>query len=129
MQGVRELIKKVGPNDCPVLILGEGGTGKELVARAIHLAGPRRDKPFIAVDCSALVPTLIESELFGHLKGAFTGTTANKQGLLPAANGGTLFLHQIDERSPECQANVMRAIQEKGIKPVGSNQGLSIDAA
>ena len=128
MQGVRELIKKVGPNDCPVLILGESGTGKELVARAIHLAGPRRDKPFIAVDCSALVPTLIESELFSHLKGAFTGTTANKQGLLPAANGGTLFLDEIAELSPECQAKVLRAIQEKGIKPVGSNQWFSIDA-
>ena len=128
MQGVRELIKKVGPNDCPVLILGESGTGKELVARAIHLAGPRRNKPFIAVDCSALVPTLIESELFGHLKGAFTGATANKQGLLPAANGGTLFLDEIAELPPECQAKVLRAIQEKEIKPVGSNQWFSIDA-
>jgi len=92
MQRVYQLIEKVAVHTCPVLILGESGTGKELVARSVHFASPRRERPFVPVDCSALVPTLIESELFGYVKGAFTGATQSRRGLLEGAAGGTLFL-------------------------------------
>jgi transcriptional regulator with PAS, ATPase and Fis domain len=121
MERIYKLIEKSAQRDHPVLILGESGTGKELVARSIHYSGPRRDKPFVPVECSGLVPTLIESELFGHTRGAFTGALQSKQGLMESANGGTLFLDEIGEMSLEMQAKLLRALQQKEIKPVGSN--------
>jgi len=122
MERVYRLIEKVSLRDHPVLILGESGTGKELVARSIHYLGPRKDKPFVPVECSALVSTLIESELFGYTRGAFTGALQAKQGLMEAANGGTLFLDEIGEMSLEMQAKLLRALQEGEIKPVGSTE-------
>ncbi len=127
MERVYKMIEKVSVRDHPVLILGESGTGKELVARSIHFSGPRKDRPFAPVDCSALVPTLIESELFGYTKGAFTGAMQSKQGLMEAANGGTLFLDEIGEMPLEMQAKLLRALQQKEIKPVGSTERRPID--
>jgi len=126
MQRVYKLIEKVSQHNYPVLILGESGTGKELVARSIHFLGPRREKRFVPVDCSALVPTLIESELFGYVKGAFTGATQSKHGLFEAAHEGTLFLDEISNLPPDLQAKLLRALQEKEIKPVGSTERVSI---
>jgi len=122
MDRVYKMIEKVSQRDHPVLVLGESGTGKELVARSIHYQGPRKDKPFVPVECSALVPTLVESELFGYTKGAFTGAMQAKQGLMESANGGTLFLDEIGEMSLEMQAKLLRALQQKEIKPVGSTE-------
>jgi DNA-binding NtrC family response regulator len=126
MQRVYRLIEKVSQHTYPVLILGESGTGKELVARSIHFSGPRRNKPFAPVDCSALVPTLIESELFGYVKGAFTGAVHSKPGLMESADGGTLFLDEIGDLPVDLQAKLLRALQEKEIRPVGSTERVSI---
>jgi DNA-binding NtrC family response regulator len=128
MQRVYRLIQKVAQHNYPVLILGESGTGKELVARSIHFTGPRKNKPFAPVDCSSLVPTLIESELFGYVKGAFTGAQHSKQGLFEAAGDGTLFLDEIGELPIDLQAKLLRALQEHEIKPVGSNERVGIRA-
>ena len=127
MQRVYKLIEKVRQHDYPVLILGESGTGKELVARSIHFSGLRRNRPFVPVDCSALAPTLIESELFGHVKGAFTGAMHSKQGLIESANGGTLFLDEIGNLPLEMQVKLLRVLQEKEIRPVGTVERVPID--
>jgi two-component system response regulator HydG len=128
MQRVYKLIQKVAQHNYPVLILGESGTGKELVARSIHFSGPRKNRPFAPVDCSSLVPTLIESELFGYVKGAFTGAQHSKQGLFESAGEGTLFLDEIGELPTDLQAKLLRALQEHEIKPVGSNERIGIRA-
>jgi len=126
MQKVYKLIEKVSQHVYPVLILGESGTGKELVARSIHFSGVRRNKPFVPVDCSALVPTLIEAELFGHVKGAFTGAAHTKRGLMESADTGTLFLDEIGELPTDLQAKLLRAIQEKEIRPVGATDRIPV---
>jgi two-component system response regulator HydG len=127
MRRLYELIGKVSQSTSPVLLLGETGAGKELVARAIHFTGLRRGKALVPVDCSALTPTLVESELFGHVKGAFTGAHLSKRGLLQAANGGTIFLDEIGELPMFLQAKLLRVLQEKEIRPVGSTERIPID--
>jgi len=127
MEKLYRIIAKAGQSTHPVLILGESGTGKEMVAKAIHTSGPLRNKPFIPVDCGSLVPTLIESELFGHVRGAFTGANNPKDGLLAIAEGGTVFLDEIGELPTDLQAKLLRAIQEKEIRPVGSVKQVPIN--
>jgi DNA-binding NtrC family response regulator len=127
MERLYRIITKAAQSTHPVLILGESGTGKELVARSIHFSGPHKDKPFVPVDCGSLVSTLIESELFGYVKGAFTGANHAKEGLLSIAQGGTVFLDEIGELSIDLQAKLLRAIQEKEIRPVGSTARVPIN--
>jgi len=127
MEKLYRIIAKAAHSSHPVLILGESGTGKELVARSIHFSGPYRDKPFIPVDCGSLVPTLIESELFGYVKGAFTGAVQSRDGLLAIAEGGTVFLDEVGELPVDLQAKLLRAIQEREIRPVGSTKRISIN--
>src|ERR1043165_3030416 len=127
MEKLYRIIAKAAHSTHPVLILGESGTGKEMVARSIHFSGPYRDKPFIPVDCGSLVPTLIESELFGYVKGAFTGAMQSKDGLLAIAEGGTIFLDEIGELPIDLQAKLLRSIQEKEIRPVGSTKRIPIN--
>src|SRR5437588_1903380 len=127
MEKLYRFICKAASSSHPVLIMGESGTGKELVARSIHFSGPYREKPFIPVDCGSLVPTLIESELFGYVKGAFTGAHKSKEGLLSLAQGGTLFLDEIGELTTDLQVKLLRAIQEKEIRPVGSTKTVPIE--
>lgn len=128
MEKVRQSVLKAADKRLPVLILGESGTGKELVARAIHACSRWKDEPFVPVDCAALSPALIESELFGYVRGAFAGATQSRTGLLAAAGRGTLFLDEIGELSAELQARLLRAIQEREIRPLGSNERVMIDA-
>jgi DNA-binding NtrC family response regulator len=127
MDKLYRMIGKAAQSAHPVLILGESGTGKEMVARAIHYSGPFRDKPFIPVDCGSLVPTLIETELFGYVKGAFTGATQSKPGLLAIAEGGTVFLDEVGELPLDLQAKMLRALQEREIRPVGSTKQVPIN--
>ncbi len=127
IQDVLRMVSRLKDIRTPVLIAGESGTGKELVARAIHFRGPLAPMPFIAVDCGALVPTLMESELFGHEKGAFTGALKSKAGLFESANGGTIFLDEIGELPLEMQAKLLRVLQEKEVRPVGSNEKKAVD--
>ncbi len=128
MEKVYRILSKVAVSMHPVLILGESGTGKELVAHSIHTVGPHASKRFVAVDCSSLVPTLIESELFGHVKGAFTGANRTREGLLALADGGTVFLDEIGELPPEMQSKLLRALQEKEVRPVGSSHPVPFTA-
>jgi two-component system, NtrC family, response regulator AtoC len=127
IQDVLRMVSRLKDTRTPVLITGESGTGKELVARAIHFRGMFANRPFVAVDCGSLVPTLIESELFGYEKGAFTGALRSKTGLFQAADGGTIFLDEIGELPLEMQAKLLRVLQEKEVRPVGSNQRAKVD--
>jgi len=127
IQDVLRMISRLKETRTPVLITGESGTGKELAARAIHFGGPLAQMPFIAVDCGSLVPTLMESELFGHEKGSFTGALKAKSGLFQAADGGTIFLDEIGELPLELQAKLLRVLQEKEVRPVGSNEKIPVD--
>jgi two-component system response regulator PilR (NtrC family) len=124
---VYEMIEAVAETDSTVLISGNSGTGKELVARALHYKSHRKNKPFVAVNCGAISENLIESELFGHKKGAFTGAISDKEGYMKAANGGTLFLDEISEMPPQLQVKLLRAIQEKEYTPVGTTVSLSVN--
>ena len=127
MLGIRDSIDKTSRHDCPVLILGETGTGKELVARSIHYSGRRAKNAFVPVDCASLAPTLIESELFGHERGAFTGAFQQKTGMFEAAHGGTLFLDEIGELPISLQAKLLRTVQEKVVRRVGSTRFRAVD--
>ncbi|MFA7404826.1 MAG: sigma-54 dependent transcriptional regulator [Pelobacteraceae bacterium] len=127
MQKVYHRIMHVAATNSTVLITGESGTGKELAARAIHENSPRKDKPFVAVDCSSLAETLLESELFGHVKGSFTGAVQTKTGLFKIADGGTLFLDEVSNISLSTQAKLLRALQERKITPIGGTQLVPID--
>ncbi|HXN28949.1 MAG TPA: sigma-54 dependent transcriptional regulator [Candidatus Acidoferrales bacterium] len=127
IQDVLRMISRLKETRTPVLVSGESGTGKELVARAIHFRGPLAEMPFVAVDCGSLVPTLMESELFGHEKGSFTGALKTKAGLFQSANGGTIFLDEIGELPLELQAKLLRVLQEKEVRPVGSNEKIPVD--
>src|SRR5690349_8782032 len=127
IQDVLRMVSRLKDTRTPVLIMGESGTGKELVARAIHFRGSFQKRPFVAVDCGSLVPTLIESELFGYEKGAFTGALRSKHGLFQAASGGTIFLDEIGELPQEMQAKLLRVLQEKEVRPVGSNDRVQVD--
>ena len=128
MEKLYRILSKVAESTHPVLILGESGTGKDLVARTIHARGPNGDKPFLPVDCGSLAPSLIESELFGHVKGAFTGANRSKDGLLVSAENGTVFLDEIGELPLDLQSKLLRALQEKEVRPVGATHTLPIRA-
>jgi transcriptional regulator with GAF, ATPase, and Fis domain len=127
LKGVLDLVHHVAPLASPVLLLGETGTGKEVIASAIHRASPRRDKPFIRVNCGAIPETLMDSELFGHEKGAFTGALSQKRGRFERAHSGTIFLDEIGELPPEAQVRLLRVLQEKEIERVGGTEPLSVD--
>lgn len=128
MRTIHKLIVKAKDHAFPVLIRGETGTGKELVARCLHSSGSRKHSAFVAVDCASLTPSLIESELFGHVRGAFTGADTNKKGLVEAADAGTLFLDEIGEVPRELQAKLLRVIQEHEVRPVGSTDAKPVKA-
>lgn len=127
MHEIFRMVRKVAKSSAPVLILGESGTGKEVVANAIHRQSPRKDKPFIAINCNAIPENLLESELFGHEKGSFTGAHARQKGLIEGAEGGTLFLDEIGELPPPIQVKLLRFLQEKRIQRVGGREQLEID--
>ena len=128
MQAVYQMIETVAVVQSTILITGESGTGKELVARAVHNLSPRTDKPFVSINCGAFTETLLESELFGYVRGAFTGATANRKGLFEAADRGTIFLDEIGEMSPAMQVKLLRVLQERKVRPVGGHEELSVDA-
>jgi DNA-binding NtrC family response regulator len=128
LQAVFRLVEKVSGTNTNILIQGESGTGKELIARAIHHNSPRAERPFVAINCGALPEALLESELFGHTKGAFTGAVTNKLGLFRSAEGGTVFLDEVGEIAPAMQVRLLRAIQEHEVTPLGSSLAVSFDA-
>ena len=127
MLQVFEMVETVAPTGSTVLVTGESGTGKELVARAIHVRSPRSDRPFVAVNCGALSETLLDSELFGHMRGSFTGADANKKGLIEVADKGTIFLDEIGEMSPMLQVKVLRVLQERKFRRVGGTEEVEAD--
>ncbi len=127
MQEIYRIIAKVAPTDSTVLIIGQSGTGKELIARAIHYNSPRRDKQFVTVDCAVLAENLLESELFGHIRGSFTGAVTTKPGLFEVADGGTVFLDEIGNISPAIQAKLLRVLQEREFIPVGGTKPKKVD--
>jgi two-component system response regulator PilR (NtrC family) len=127
MDRLRDLIKRVANATTSVLITGESGTGKEMVARALHFQSPRAEEPFVVLNCGAIPENLIESELFGHVKGAFTGATAAKEGLFRAANGGTLFLDEVGELPPPLQVKLLRVLQDRKVRPVGGSAEVEVD--
>jgi two-component system NtrC family response regulator/two-component system response regulator HydG len=127
LQAVFEMVKKAAPTRATVLILGESGTGKELIAQALHEESPRRDKPFIKVSCAALTETLLESELFGHERGSFTGAVGRKEGRFELADGGTLFLDEIGEIPPSTQVKLLRVLQQREFERVGGTETLKVD--
>ncbi|RMH05279.1 MAG: sigma-54-dependent Fis family transcriptional regulator [Planctomycetota bacterium] len=127
MKEVFSVLARIVRSEVTVLVLGESGTGKELVARALHRHGPRRRGPFLAVNCAAISPTLLESELFGHVKGAFTGAVRERKGYAEAADGGTLFLDEIGEMSFDLQAKLLRFLQDGEVRPVGGNRVKKVD--
>lgn len=127
MQAVYQMIETVAQVQSTVLITGESGTGKEMVARAIHNLSPRADKPFMPINCGAFTETLLESELFGYVRGAFTGATANRKGLFEAADRGTIFLDEVGEMSPTMQVKLLRVLQERKVRPVGAHEETAVD--
>ena len=127
MQKLFETLGLVSPSEATALIVGESGTGKELIARAIHFNSLRKDQPFVTVDCASLSENLLESELFGHVKGSFTGAVSNKKGLLEVADGGTLFLDEIGNISMSTQAKLLRFIEAREYKAVGDTQSKSVN--
>src|SRR5438105_13257009 len=127
MQGVFAFVRKVAATDAPVLLLGESGTGKEMAAMAIHRRGTRKDGPFIAINCNAIPENLLESELFGHEKGAFTGAHMQRKGLIETAGGGSLFLDEIGELPPPIQVKMLRFLQEQRFQRVGGRQEIQVD--
>ena len=128
MNAIFQMIETVAEVQSTVLVTGESGTGKELVARAIHDLSPRAEKPFISINCGAFTETLLESELFGYVKGAFTGANTNRKGLFEAAHNGTIFLDEIGEMSPAMQVKLLRVLQERRVRPVGAHDELQVDA-
>ncbi|RME01097.1 MAG: sigma-54-dependent Fis family transcriptional regulator, partial [Calditrichaeota bacterium] len=127
MRHVFESVEKILDSDVTVSLLGESGTGKELLARAIHFNGPRKSRPFVAVNCAAIPETLLESELFGHEKGAFTGAIASRPGKFEQANGGTIFLDEIGDMSPATQVKILRILQERQFQRVGGTKSIQVD--
>src|SRR5438445_137131 len=127
LRKVLQRVSKVASSDSTVLILGETGTGKELIARAIHKRSGRADRAFIGVNCAAIPPSLVASELFGHEKGAFTGASQRRLGRFEAADGGTIFLDEIGELPPEAQVSLLRVLQEREIERVGSSHPIAVD--
>jgi len=127
MQAILEMVRTIAPTTTTVMITGESGTGKELVARAIHEASQRRERPFVSINCGAFPETLLESELFGYLKGAFTGADSNRKGIIESASGGTLFLDEIGETSPMMQVKLLRVLQERQVRPLGSAADVPVD--
>src|SRR5678809_310775 len=127
MRALYQMIEQVAEVQSTVLVTGESGTGKELVARAIHDLSPRAEKPFVSVNCGAFTETLLESELFGYVKGSFTGANANRKGLFEAANSGTIFLDEIGEMSPAMQVKLLRVLQERKVRPVGATEETTVD--
>jgi transcriptional regulator with PAS, ATPase and Fis domain len=127
IQKINQLVKKVATTDATILIMGESGTGKELVARAIHAHSPRADRPFIPVNCGAIPAELLESEMFGHERGAFTGAVGQRAGMFQLANGGTIFLDEVGEMSATLQVKLLRVLQDREVRPVGADRVLKVD--
>jgi transcriptional regulator with GAF, ATPase, and Fis domain len=127
IQKISQLVRKVAPTDATILIMGESGTGKELVARAIHAFSQRGDRPFIPVNCGAIPAELLESEMFGHERGAFTGAIGQRAGMFQLANGGTIFLDEVGEMSPTLQVKLLRVLQDREVRPVGGDRPLKVD--